>query len=108
MVKFILHGTNHYANGWSMRQSLSYLSETAEDAIFTCNKNNPQFEIHSVEIDDTMLYELRDRRYIGGSIGYFKMVTLETFEDRDLAYKECANLRRNDSQSCAHVVEVSV
>lgn len=55
-----------------------------------------------------MLYELRDRRYIGGSIGYFKMVTLETFEDRDLAHKECANLKRNNSQSWAHVVEVSV
>jgi len=54
-----------------------------------------------------MLYELRDRRYVGGSIGYFKMITLETFEDRDLANKECANLRCNNSQSWAHVVEVS-
>ena len=53
MKKFILHGTHHRANGWSMRDSLSYLSETAEDAIFTCNEINPQFEIHSVEIDES-------------------------------------------------------
>ena len=52
------------------------------------------------------LYELRDRVFVGSSIGYYKMHVLETFQDRDLANKECENIRRNNSQSYAHVVSV--
>ena len=52
------------------------------------------------------LYELRDRVFIGSSIGYYKMSVIETFEDRDLALKECENIRRNNSQSYAHVVTI--
>ena len=53
------------------------------------------------------IYELKDRRYVGGSIGYFKMVTIETFTDRDLAHKECELLRNNNPESYAHVIEVN-
>jgi hypothetical protein len=52
------------------------------------------------------LYELRDRRFVGSSIGYYKMTTLETFTDRDLARKECRLLRQNNSQSYAHIVTI--
>ena len=48
----------------------------------------------------------RDRVFIGSSIGYYKLNIIETFEDRDLALKECENIRRNNSQSYAHVVSV--
>ena len=51
-------------------------------------------------------YELRDRVYVGGSIGYYKMAVIETFSDRDLAHKECELLRHNNSESYAHVVTV--
>jgi len=52
------------------------------------------------------LYELRDRRFVGSSIGYYKMITLGTFEDRDLARKECRLLRQNNSGSYAHIVTI--
>lgn len=49
--KFILHGTHHRANGWEMRDSLSYLTTTEEDAIATCNRLNPNFVIQSITIE---------------------------------------------------------
>ncbi len=49
--KFILHGTHHRANGWTMRDSLAYLTTTEEDAIATCNRNQPQFVIESITIE---------------------------------------------------------
>ena len=52
------------------------------------------------------LYELRDRRFVGSSIGYYKIITLGTFEDRDLARKECRLLRQNNSGSYAHIVTI--
>ena len=64
-------------------------------------------ELRPMPSDQAMtLYELRDRVFIGSSIGYYKMNVIETFEDRDLALKECENIRRNNSQSYAHVVTV--
>ena len=53
-----------------------------------------------------MFYHLRDRVFVGCSIGYFKFEVIETFEDRDLAYKECELIRANNSDSWAHIVEV--
>lgn len=41
------------------------------------------------------VYSLRDRVYVGGSIGYFRFIHIETFEDRDLAYKELENYKRS-------------
>ena len=40
-------------------------------------------------------YKLQDRVYVGSSIGYFKVIDVETFEDRDLAYKELENYKRS-------------
>ncbi len=51
-----------------------------------------------------MLYALQDRRFVGASIGYFKFVTLEVFEDKALADRECTLLRRNDPGSYARVI----
>lgn len=53
-----------------------------------------------------ILYQLRDHVFVGSSIGYYKLNIIETFEDRDLALKECENIRRNNSQSYAHVVTI--
>ena len=52
-TKFILHGEHHRPNGWVMRDALSYLAHTEEEAVATCNRNQPQFHIHSItkEID---------------------------------------------------------
>ena len=41
------------------------------------------------------LYHLRDRVFVGSSVGYFKFIDIETFEDRDLAYKELENYKRS-------------
>ena len=49
---FILHGEFHRDNGWVMRDSLSYIKPTVEEAIATCNRLNPNFVIHSVTIED--------------------------------------------------------
>ena len=53
-----------------------------------------------------MFYHLRDRVFVGCSVGHFKFKVLETFEDRDLAYKECELIRANNSESWAHIVEI--
>ena len=52
MIKFILHGAHHRANGWIMRDSLAYLTTTEEDAIATCNRLNPQFVINNITIEE--------------------------------------------------------
>lgn len=50
--KFLLHGQFHRANGWIMNDCLSYIKETKEDAIATCNRLNPNFVIQSVTVED--------------------------------------------------------
>ena len=49
--KYILHGQFHRECGWIMNDHLSYIKETKEDAIATCNRLNPNFVIHSVTIE---------------------------------------------------------
>ena len=51
--KFLIHGWHHRANGLTMRDCLSYLTTTAEEAVATCRRLNPQFEVHYVELDDS-------------------------------------------------------
>ena len=51
--KFLIHGWHHRANDWKMRDCLSYLTTTAEEAVATCRRLNPQFEVHYVELDDS-------------------------------------------------------
>ena len=36
-----------------MNNSLGYIAATKEDAIATCNRNNPNFVINKVEIDES-------------------------------------------------------
>jgi len=57
--KFLIHGWHHRANGWTMRDCLSYLTTTAEEAVATCRRLNPQFEVHYVELDDSDIEVVR-------------------------------------------------
>jgi len=52
MRKYILHGAHHRANGWTMRDSLAYLATTQEEAIATCKRNQPQFIINKITIEE--------------------------------------------------------
>ena len=52
MKKYILHGTHHRADGWTMRDSLAYLTTTEEDAIATCKRNQPQFVVNNVTVEE--------------------------------------------------------
>lgn len=51
------------------------------------------------------IYELRDRVFVGSSIGYYKFITVETFSDRDLALKELSNYRRSPASYDPFIVE---
>ncbi len=50
-TKFIIWGEHHRPNGWVMRDCLGYLATSEEEAIATCNRNQPQFVIHSVTME---------------------------------------------------------
>jgi len=41
------------------------------------------------------IYKLQERYWVGMSIGYYALRTLETFEDLELAEKERENLKRS-------------
>ena len=49
--KFILHGQFHRANGWIMDDQLGYIKATKQEAIDTCNRLNPNFEILSITVE---------------------------------------------------------
>ena len=51
MTKFILHGLMHYSNGWIMKNHLSYLADTEDEAIKICKRLNPNFLVHSITTD---------------------------------------------------------
>ena len=51
-IKFILHGQFHRSNSWVMNDSLGYIAATKDDAIATCNRNNPNFVIQSVTVEE--------------------------------------------------------
>ena len=53
----------------------------------------------------TPIYELVDRVFVGSSIGYYKFITVETFSDRDLAFKELSNYRRSPASYDPFIVE---
>lgn len=46
--KYLISGQHHRANGWVMRDCLAYIASSKEEAIATCNRNQPQFVIQSV------------------------------------------------------------
>ena len=50
--KFLLWGEHHRANGWIMRDCLGYIASSKEEAIATCNRNQPQFVIQSITIEE--------------------------------------------------------
>ena len=51
-TKFIFHGQFRRPNGHVMNDSLSYIKATKEEAIATCNRNNPYFVIQSTTIEE--------------------------------------------------------
>ena len=50
-TKFLLWGEHHRPNGWVMRDCLGYIASSKEEAIATCNRNQPQFVIQSVTVE---------------------------------------------------------
>ena len=50
--KFLIYGEFHRDNGWVMRDCLGYIKQTAEEAVDTCRRLNPNFHIHYVSIED--------------------------------------------------------
>ena len=51
--KFNLYGEFIRPNGFQKYDILSYIAETREEAISTCRKNNPYFNIITIQVDDT-------------------------------------------------------
>ena len=52
-TKFNLYGEFIRPNGFQKYDILSYIAETREEAIATCRKNNPHFNIITIQVDDT-------------------------------------------------------
>ena len=47
-TKFIITGRWERPNGHQMRDELSYIKATKQEAIATCQRLNPHFHIHTV------------------------------------------------------------
>ena len=62
-------------------------------------------DLRMVQSMTTPIYELVDRVFVGSSIGYYKFITVETFSDRDLAYKELSNYKRSPASYDPFIVE---
>ena len=52
-TKFNLYGEFIRPNGYQNYDILSYIAATKEDAIATCRKNNPHFNIITIQVDNT-------------------------------------------------------
>ena len=53
-TKFLVYGEFNKANGWQKYDILGYIAETKEEAVATCRRNNPDFEIITVrECEDS-------------------------------------------------------
>ncbi len=50
-TKFILSGRWERPNGYIMRDELSYIKATKQEAIATCQRLNPHFHIHTVRTE---------------------------------------------------------
>ena len=53
-TKFLLYGEFIRPNGYQNYDILSYIAETREEAISTCRKNNPHFNIIKIEVDESI------------------------------------------------------
>ena len=62
-------------------------------------------DLRMVQSMSTPIYELRDRVFVGSSIGYYKFITVETFSDRDLAFEELSNYKRSSASYDPFIVE---
>lgn len=51
-TKFLIHGLHRRDNGWVMYDCLSYMKQTAAEAVATCRQLNPQFEIQYVSLEN--------------------------------------------------------
>ena len=52
-IKFNIYGEMFHSNGYSRMDILSYIAETREEAIATCKRLNPYFNIITIRVDDT-------------------------------------------------------
>ena len=52
-TKFNIYGEFIRPNGHQNYDILSYIAATKEDAIATCRKNNPYFNIITIQVDNT-------------------------------------------------------
>ena len=52
-TKFNLYGEFIRPNGHQNYDILSYIAETREEAIATCKRLNPHFNIITIQVDDT-------------------------------------------------------
>ena len=52
-TKFNIYGTMFHPNGFSRSECLSYIASTKEEALATCKRLYPFFEIISVVVDDS-------------------------------------------------------
>ena len=52
-TKFNLYGEHIRPNGHQQWDILSYIAETREEAIATCQRLNPHFHIITIQVDDT-------------------------------------------------------
>ena len=52
-IKFNIYGTMYHPNGYSRSECLSYIAATKEEALATCKRNYPLFEIISVVVDES-------------------------------------------------------
>ena len=53
-IKFDISGRFERPNGHIMRDQLAFISETKQEAIDTCQRNNPHFHIHTVREDHSV------------------------------------------------------
>ena len=63
-TKFIISGRFERPNGHIMRDQLAYISATKQEAIATCQRNNPHFHIHTVREDHSVPEVVRPQRLI--------------------------------------------
>ena len=52
-TKFNIYGTMFHQNGYSRSDCLSFIAATKEEALATCKRLYPLFEIISVVVDDS-------------------------------------------------------
>ena len=52
-TKFNIYGEMIRPNGYQQYDILSYIAETREEAIATCKRLNPYFNIITIQVDDT-------------------------------------------------------